>query len=233
MKKKMLFLCLIILLVSCEKKKRTEPRPSSDETRIFSAMGTSPEEKRGPIPGPPLKVRNEATFQEKIAQAAEKQIGVTRRYDPAYSRLGYPMGDVPLEKGVCTDVVVRALRAVRIDLQEKVHEDMKKAFSAYPKMWGLKKPDPNIDHRRVPNLMVFFERSGHSLKIEKNPEGYRSGDIVAWKLGSGRLHIGIVTRKKINGREVPLIVHNIGRGAQLEDFLFEAQIIGHYRIDSP
>jgi len=164
-----------------------------------------------------------------IVAAAKAQIGVTTTYDPAYVTLTYPGGDVPLNTGVCSDVVVRALRTVNLDLQKEVHEDMKANFARYPQNWGLKKPDKNIDHRRVPNLMRYFERKQISL-AEKlaAPETYLPGDIVAWKLGNGLLHIGVVSAKKTG--VTPLIIHNIGSGAKEENVLFAYTVIGHYRI---
>ena len=155
--------------------------------------------------------------------AARSQIGRTVRYDPAYTALDYPMGDVPIAKGVCTDVVVRALRQQSIDLQQLVHQDMKANFSAYPNRWGLKRPDPNIDHRRVPNLEVYFTRHGWAVQ-----DGYRAGDIVTWRLAGSRLpHIGIVSDRKQG--DTPLIIHNIGAGTREEDILFRHEIAGHFR----
>jgi uncharacterized protein YijF (DUF1287 family) len=169
---------------------------------------------------------------EDIAIAAQAQIGVTRHYDPAYSRLAYPGGDVPRERGVCTDVIVRALRVSRgMDLQKLVHEDVSTNWSAYPhqKRWGLDKPDPNIDHRRVPNLMTYFARAGYGRAPTRKPGDYLPGDIVAWDLGRGVLHIGIVSDlSTLEG--TPLIIHNIGAGAREEDILFRHGIIGHYRL---
>jgi uncharacterized protein len=165
----------------------------------------------------------------RIVVAARQQVGVTKEYDPAYTVLKYPGGDVPLQTGVCCDVVVRALRQVGIDLQKEVHEDMQKNFSAYPQKWGLKGPDKNIDHRRVPNLMRYFER--HQISVPEKLDQlvtYRSGDIVAWDLGSGVLHIGIVS-DKTTGRP-PLIIHNIGGGTKEENILFQYRVIGHYRV---
>jgi uncharacterized protein YijF (DUF1287 family) len=150
-------------------------------------------------------------------------------YDPVYRAIDYPNGDVPADKGVCTDVVIRAYRKFGVDLQKEVHEDMKSNFSVYPKNWGLSHPDPNIDHRRVPNLMTYFERHGTVLKITDNPNDYVPGDIVCWNLGGGITHIGIVTRKKSSDGKRYLIVHNIGAGQVLEDCLFRYTIIGHYR----
>jgi uncharacterized protein YijF (DUF1287 family) len=163
-----------------------------------------------------------------VAKAALAQIGVTTKYDPSYARLPYPGGDIPRERGVCADVVVRAFRAAAADLQVLVHDDMKKNFSAYPQKWKLKKPDPHIDHRRVLNLETFFTRAGKSLAITKKPEDYLPGDVVSWRLDNGLPHIGIVaTRPQRNGR--PLVVHNIGAGARLEDVLFDFQLTGHFR----
>lgn len=158
-----------------------------------------------------------------IVRAARSQIGRTVRYDPAYTALDYPMGDVPIAKGVCTDVVIRALRQQGIDLQQLVHQDMKADFSAYPNRWGLKRPDPNIDHRRVPNLEVYFTRHGWAVQ-----DGYRAGDIVTWRLaGSGLPHIGIVSDRKQG--DTPLIIHNIGAGTREGDILFRHEIAGHFR----
>jgi uncharacterized protein YijF (DUF1287 family) len=154
-----------------------------------------------------------------ISDGALAQVGVTRTYDPSYVRLAYPNGDVPMERGVCSDVVIRAFRSAGIDLQVEVHEDMRRNFGKYPQMWGLQAPDRNIDHRRVPNLMKFFERRGKSLPLDGE---YKPGDVVAWRLDNGLHHIGVVSR----GRKV---VHNIGAGAQNEDVLRAWKIIGHYR----
>ncbi len=165
----------------------------------------------------------------RIAAAARQQIGVTTSYDPAYTSLAYPGGDVPPHRGVCSDVVVRALRKMGIDLQQAVHEDMQANFSVYPQKWGLKKPDRNIDHRRVPNLMRYFERHHVALNEKlKSKETYLPGDIVAWDLGRGLLHIGVISDR--SAAAVPLVIHNIGRGAQEEDLLFRYAIIGHYRL---
>ena len=162
--------------------------------------------------------------------AARSQIGVTRHYDPAYVELAYPGGDVAADRGVCTDVIVRALRASGLDLQHSIHQDMRGNFTAYPQQWGLKRPNRSIDHRRVPNQMRWFQRQGWSLPITARAADYRAGDIVAWKLaGSGLLHIGIVSDRRTAGDGVPLILHNIGRGTQEENLLFAHTIIGHYR----
>jgi uncharacterized protein YijF (DUF1287 family) len=165
----------------------------------------------------------------RIVTAARSQIGLTKEYDPAYVQLKYPGGDVPTRTGVCSDVVVRALRQVGIDLQKEVHEDMSKNFAAYPQRYGLKKPDKNIDHRRVPNLMTYFERQEISFHDKLNIEQtYAAGDIVAWDLGRGILHVGIVSDRKAGG--IPLIIHNIGSGAAEEDVLFRFKVIGHYQL---
>jgi len=168
----------------------------------------------------------------RIVAAARGQIGVTKEYDPAYVTLKYPGGDVPLHTGVCSDVVVRALRPIGIDLQKELHADMSTNFSAYPQKWGLKAPDKNIDHRRVANLMCYFERR-HVAMSEKlqAPQSYRPGDIVAWDLGRGILHIGIVSDK--DGPRGPLIIHNIGSGTKEEDILFRYRVLGHYRVKEP
>lgn len=165
--------------------------------------------------------------------AARRQIGITRLYDPAYVELAYPGGDVPGDRGVCTDVVIRALRTQGLDLQQAIHEDMRRNFAAYPPLWGLKRANRSIDHRRVPNQMRWFERQGWAQPIGTAPAGYRAGDIVAWKLaGSGLLHIGIVSDRR-TAAGVPLILHNIGRGTQEEDLLFRHTVIGHYRPSLP
>jgi uncharacterized protein len=164
-----------------------------------------------------------------VVEGAIEQTGYTFTYDPSYVKIGYPGGDLPLDKGVCADVIVRAFRRGGVDLQKEVHEDMQRSFSAYPNKWGLRKPDTNIDHRRVPNLMTYFKRVRKSLAITDDPKDYLPGDVVAWDLGNGLLHIGIVTNRKSEGGQNFSIVHNIGAGARLEDVLFSWRIIGHYR----
>lgn len=164
-----------------------------------------------------------------VVRNAASQILYTSSYDPSYTQLSYPGGDVPRDRGVCSDVVVRAFRAAGIDLQKELHEDMTENFTAYPALWGLKQPDPNIDHRRVANLMVFFERKGVALGITRNPERFLPGDVVAWKLDNGRLHIGIVDSTTADNHTRYLILHNIGSGVEREDALFRWEIIGHYR----
>ena len=176
-----------------------------------------------------LALAVQAIEAEKLVRDARQQIGVTLSYDPAYRQLSYPGGDVPMATGVCTDVVIRALRQQGLDLQEAVHRDMRGSFSVYPKNWGLNRPDSNIDHRRVPNLMTWFQRQGMALKVSDKPVDYRPGDIVTWDLGRGLTHIGIVSDRQGTGG-VPLILHNIGRGTQEEDILFGFRITGHYRL---
>ena len=165
-----------------------------------------------------------------IVKAARSQIGKTISYDPSYVGLKYPGGDVPIETGVCTDVVIRALRdGYKMDLQELVHEDMKLEFSAYPEIWGLKKPDRNIDHRRVPNLKTYFKRQGFSLAVTRSTEDYLPGDLVTCIVGRNLAHIMVVSDRKTSGG-VPLVIHNIGSGTREEDRLFEFPVTGHYRI---
>lgn len=168
---------------------------------------------------------------EKLLAAAHAQVGETTIYDPAYVDIAYPGGDIPRDRGVCTDVVVRAYRdAFGIDLQQLVHEDMRKSFAAYPKNWGLVKPDANIDHRRVPNLETFFARSKTGLSLSKNPGDFRPGDIVSQRLPGGLPHIGIVSDRRSRDGLRPLLVHNIGAGARVEDILMAFTIVGHFRF---
>jgi uncharacterized protein len=168
---------------------------------------------------------------DRLVQSARNQIGVTLSYDPAYRAIAYPNGDVPLATGVCTDVITRALRDQGIDLQKLVHEDMRQNFTRYPKRWGLKRADSNIDHRRVPNLMTFLAREKTELPVTLRAADYLSGDIVTWDLGGDVTHIGIVSKRKIY-LGIPLVIHNIGRGTQEENILFRYKIIGHYRLTS-
>ncbi|MDF2934115.1 MAG: hypothetical protein K0R36_3446 [Chryseobacterium sp.] len=168
-------------------------------------------------------------FAQKLSDAALSLTKDKVTYDPAYYSIKYPNGDIAADKGVCTDVIIRAYRKLGIDLQKEVHEDMKKNFSKYPKKFGLKKPDTNIDHRRVPNLMVFFAKFGKSKSIENNPSLYVPGDIVTWLLPGNLTHIGIVVNKKSADGKRYLIVHNIGGGQVIEDCLFKFTITGHYQ----
>jgi uncharacterized protein YijF (DUF1287 family) len=163
----------------------------------------------------------------RVIAAAHAQEGVTTRYDGRYVRLDYPGGDVPADRGVCTDVVVRAYRAIGIDLQQRVHEDMRAHFAAYPALWGLRHADRNIDHRRVPNLARYFERNGRSLPPSTQAADYRPGDLVTWRLPGNLPHIGIVSDRRADGP--PQIVHNVGAGVRVEYVLFAWPITGHYR----
>lgn len=174
-----------------------------------------------------------AIGQEPFLQAlADSALVLTQapvRYDPKYYRIPYPDGDVPPDRGVCTDVVIRAYRKLGVDLQRLVHEDMKANFGEYPRHWSMQRTDRNIDHRRVPNLMVFFRRYGTTLTPSRIARDYRPGDIVCWKLAGGATHIGLVSRKHSPDGERPMIIHNIGAGQVLEDCLFTYRIIGHFR----
>ena len=167
-----------------------------------------------------------------LVKAARAQIGVTTIYDPAYVGLKYPGGDVPAERGVCTDVVIRALRKTGADLQKLVHDDMAAHFSKYPKIWGLKRTDKNIDHRRVPNLMTFFKRRGIAKPVTKTKSDYHPGDLVTCTVPPNLPHIRIVSDKK-SADGTPLVIHNIGRGAREENRLFEFPLTGHFRWFGP
>lgn len=165
----------------------------------------------------------------KIVDAARKQVGVTLSYDPAYAALRYPGGDVPRERGVCTDVVIRALRdGLGADLQVLVHDDMKRDFGAYPKQWGLARPDRNIDHRRVPNLRTYFKRRGLALAVARDAARFQPGDLVTCTVPPNLPHVMVVSDKK-SAAGVPLVIHNIGSGAREEDVLFRYPLTGHFR----
>ena len=196
---------------------------------LFASLfaGSVPSAFQGPSP------TAEPFFRAFVA-AAEERTRHAVRYDPAYIRIPYPGGDVPSSTGVCTDEVIRAYRAVGVDLQKEVHEDMLAHRSAYPRKWATSRgngdgTDSNIDHRRVPNLMVFFSRKGQSLQLSNDANDYEPGDLVAWNLGGGITHIGIVVDRKSPASGRYLIVHNIGAGPQMEDVLFNWKIIGYYR----
>lgn len=212
-----LVIALCLLLSGCG---RADPKPARATvidvpTSRSAAAPQRTEQKASPSP---------------IVTAAQSQVGKTTTYDPAYVGLAYPGGDVPIEKGVCTDVIIRALReALHMDLQKLVHEDMKASFSEYPAIWGLKRPDRNIDHRRVPNLKKYFERNGYSVAVSKNRDDYLPGDLVICTVGRSLPHIMIVSDKKTRDG-VPFVIHNIGSGAKEENRLFEFPITGHYRI---
>jgi len=165
---------------------------------------------------------------EKLSEAALLLTRQEVMYDPAYYSMDYPNGDVPDDRGVCSDVVIRAYRQLGIDLQKEVHEDMVAHFDLYPDIWGLSRPDRNIDHRRVPNLMKFFERHGMVKVISAEPGDYLPGDIVCWNLGGGITHIGIVVDRRSPTAIRYQVVHNIGAGQVMEDCLFDFRIIGHY-----
>lgn len=169
------------------------------------------------------------TFTQRLVAAARERARHQVRYVPAYVRIAYPGGDVPAGTGVCTDEIIRTYRAVGIDLQKDVHEDMRRNFSLYPKSWGLRRPDTNIDHRRVPNLQVFFSRKGTRLPVTRNPRDYAPGDLVTYDLGGGIPHIGIVVDVRSRDGQRWQLLHNIGAGPRIEDVLFNWKITGHYR----
>jgi uncharacterized protein len=177
------------------------------------------------VPG--AAVQGEGFYGE-LAEAAVKCTASKVVYDPSYFKIPYPGGDVPAGKGVCTDVVIRVYRLQGIDLQKEVHEDMQENFGKYPHIWLLAKTDTNIDHRRVPNLMVFFRRKGLSLPLSNDVKDYSPGDIVCWELSKGTTHIGLVSNRKARSGRF-MVVHNIGGGQVLEDVLFDWKIIGHFR----
>jgi len=169
-----------------------------------------------------------APYGVRLADAAMEQTRATVVYDSSYRKIAYPGGDVPPSLGVCADVVIRAYRRLGIDLQVKVHEDMARNFTSYPQLWKLPGPDTNIDHRRVPNLQTFFRRAGAEVPASNNPDDYHAGDLVTWRVPPNLPHIGIVTGQK-SPSGAPYVVHNIGRGPQMEDMLFMYPITGHYR----
>ena len=172
-----------------------------------------------------------SSFEIDFVKSAIERTNFNVRYDGSYYSIGYPNGDIPQNVGVCTDVVIRSYRKIGSDLQQLVHEDIAKNFTEYPskKIWGLSKPDKNIDHRRVPNLQSFFSRHGEVLPVSNKPEDYKSGDLVTWMLPGNLPHIGIVTNQISIKTSNPFIVHNIGSGPQMEDMLFKYKITGHYK----
>ena len=174
-------------------------------------------------------------FTQKLIAAAIERTQHTVRYDAAYVRMPYPDGDVPADTGVCTDEIIRIYRAVGVDLQKEVHEDLQANFASYPNhsRWGLFHSDTNIDHRRVPNLMVFFSRKGERLPTTTNRGDYLPGDLVTWDLGGNVPHIGMVVDRKSASNGNYLVVHNIGQGPKMEDVLFAWKITGHYRYFGP
>ena len=167
-----------------------------------------------------------------VLAAAHAQVGVTRVYDPAWRRIDFPNGDVPADRGVCADVVVRAWRAIGVDLQVEVNRDMRAHFAAYPRIWGLRGPDPNIDHRRVPNLETFLGRHASVLAATADPADYLPGDLVSWRLERGEPHIGMVSDRRSADGARPLVVHNVGAGTRLEDALLRWPPVGHFRYFS-
>jgi uncharacterized protein YijF (DUF1287 family) len=173
--------------------------------------------------------RVDTKFAQALIQAAVAQTATRVTYDGSYRRIAYPGGDVPANIGVCTDLIVRAYRAVGVDLQVRVHEDMKAAFSSYPRLWGLSRADPNIDHRRVPNLQTYLRRRGAQVPISRDASDYLPGDMVTWILPGNLPHIGLVTDQRSPDGGRWLIAHNIGRGPEIEDMLFSYPISGHYR----
>ena len=211
-------LCWGCLLAGCDESDKATGNPNSGDGA------------KAGVPAKPNVAQETVAASPPIVSAARAQVGRTTIYDPSYVRLDYPGGDVPIDRGVCTDVVVRALRdALDMDLQKLVHEDMKAAFSEYPKIWGLRKPDPNIDHRRVPNLQRYFQRKGCSITVTKDKRDYLPGDLVTCTVPPNRPHIMIVSdRKSTEG--IPLVIHNIGGGTKEEARLFEFPLTGHYRI---
>lgn len=193
--------------------------------KVAAALGI------GPVVGSPAHADTSPPWVASLLQAAKAQIGVTVLYDPTYVSIAYPGGDVPRDRGVCTDVVIRAYRdAFGLDLQEMVNRDMRAAFSAYPRLWGLSKPDRNIDHRRVPNLETLFRRKGWSLPLSDDPADWKPGDLFTQRLPGGQPHIGIVSDRRNAGGDRPLAIHNIGAGARMEDILFTFERVGHFRV---
>jgi uncharacterized protein YijF (DUF1287 family) len=169
-------------------------------------------------------------FNVRIAIGAERRAAMAETYDASYQRLAYPMGDVADDRGVCADTVIRAFRHAGVDLQVEVHEDMRANFASYPDNWGLRRPDRNIDHRRVPNLETLFRRRGGARRFSQTAGDYHAGDVVSWRLtGTTLPHIGIVTRAVKDGE--PLVAHNIGRGTQMEPVLFAWPMSGWFRFD--
>ena len=196
-----------------------------------ASAASQPDVPDSPVNAPqtaPRLPEHESVRARQLAEAAMAQVGVTVGYDARYVPLSYPGGDVPLSTGACSDVIVRAFRKVGVDLQVKLHEDMTAHFSAYPQKWGLKAPDPNIDHRRVPNLAVYFRRCGKERPTSADGADYWPGDIVTWS-DQGRPHVGIVSTVPAPDGTRFLMTHNIGAGAQTVDVLFGFPITGHYR----
>jgi uncharacterized protein YijF (DUF1287 family) len=204
--------------------------PASPSARVQTAARQQQQQPAASQTAP--RPSSGSPFLDRLVEAAIERTTHEVRYDPSYFRIDYPGGDVPAEVGVCTDEVIRSYRAVGVDLQKLVHEDMGQNFNAYPRNWGAKKTDKNIDHRRVPNLMTFFERQGASLPVTANARDYRPGDVVTWDLSGGMTHIGLVVNVPSDAdAERFRIVHNIGAGPKMEDVLFGWKITGHYRYE--
>ncbi|UWQ06799.1 DUF1287 domain-containing protein [Aliiroseovarius crassostreae] len=198
------------------------PAQSFDTVTRQTASDTVPQPTQYEIP----------VWTQQLLHSARSQVGVTRYYDGSYAAIGYPGGDIDRKTGVCTDVVIRALRdAHNIDLQVAIHEDMKRAFSSYPKNWGLSRTDRNIDHRRVPNIQTYLARQGYSLPLSDTAQTYRPGDIVTWTVSGSLPHIGILSDKMDPTGQHPLVIHNIGAGTQEDNILFSFPITGHYRLN--
>lgn len=210
----LLAICLVLIFgASCQRQHQ----------RGGSAAAIPPSAVARPLP------RNASPQLKQLIDAAVEQTKVTTGYDPSYVAIDYPNGDVPSDTGVCSDVVVRAFRKAGIDLQKEVHEDLTRAWSEYPRKWGARGTDSNIDHRRVLNLTTYFDRQGKSLPITNERADYLPGDVVAWELSDGVEHIGIMTNVWSEPDKHCLVVHNIGVGARVEDVLLAWKIIGHYR----
>lgn len=212
---------LVLLIAALTAGCGTNPSPTT--APIFIPTKPSATATRAPINRASLDIGT------RIALAAEDQVGVTTIYDAQYVKLDYPNGDVPIERGVCTDVVVRAFRAIGVDLQARVHEDMLRNFTVYPKDWGMKAPDTNIDHRRVQNLSKYFERMGKQIRNISDDDVFKPGDIVTWQLSGWMQHIGIVAADPVPLTNRNYIIHNIGAGTQKVDALHSFTLIGHYR----
>ena len=184
-------------------------------------------------PTPRAPIKYESPILGKLVAAAVERTNHQVEYDPSYFKIDYPNGDVPAGKGVCTDEVIRSFRAIGVDLQQQVHEDMRDNFPLYPRKFGLTKTDPNIDHRRVPNLMTFFERKARVLPLSGDASDYVPGDVLTWDLGAGLTHIGVMVDVPSATPGRFLIMHNIGAGPRLEDVLFSWKLTGHYRYTGP
>lgn len=209
------------------------PRPEASipaaALLLAAVLAASPEPAHAASEAAPTIGAKATTKARALATAAMGQVGKTVRYDPAYESLPYPGGDVPLERGVCTDVVVRALRELGVDLQKELHEDMRAHFAEYPRRWGLAKPDANIDHRRVQNLQTWLARRGKAVAVTMNGADYWPGDLVTMNV-DGRAHIALISTTLAKDGKRYQIVHNIGEGTQVEDRLFEFPLTGHYRV---